>query len=301
MHGTKASNMAVQRADLVVAIGARFSDRVTSKVDTFAPQARILHLDIDPAEINKNIVSERWVVGDLKQTMGAILARLPARVASEWNGEVAKWKKLVPSAHSRDMPLHPRFIMEEVASALGSEAIVATDVGQHQMWTSQFYPFSRPRSFVSSGGLGTMGFGAGAAVGAAISQPKRATVLFTGDGSFRMNCGELATMANYRVPVLVILLNNGTLGMVRQWQAMFYDERYAETDLARPPDFVKLADAYGVSGFRAKDETSFRAALAAARKVTEGGRPAFIEAFIDMDQQVLPMVPTGKAIDEQYM
>ncbi|OHE65436.1 MAG: acetolactate synthase, large subunit, biosynthetic type, partial [Treponema sp. GWB1_62_6] len=301
MHGTKASNMAVQRADLVVAIGARFSDRVTSKADTFAPNADILHLDIDPAEINKNIKSEHWVVGDLKLTLGAILARLPPRVPTEWNGEIAEWRKQIPLAHSRDVPLHPRFLMEEVSRALGGEAIIATDVGQHQMWTAQFYPFTRPRSFVSSGGLGTMGFGAGAALGAAISQPGRKAVLFTGDGSFRMNCGELATMSNYHVPVLVIVVNNGVLGMVRQWQALFYDERYAETTLTRPPDFVKLAEAYSLPAWLAKDEASFRTALSAALKVIESGKPALIEARIDMDQQVLPMVPGGKAIDEQFM
>jgi acetolactate synthase-1/2/3 large subunit len=169
------------------------------------------------------------------------------------------------------------------------------------MWTAQFYPFSRPRSFLSSGGLGTMGFGLGAALGAKIANPRRPVVLFTGDGSFRMNCGELATAANYGLPVLVVILNNRVLGMVRQWQAMFYDERYAETDLHRPPDFVKLAEAYGLSGFRARDDASFSRALDGALAVIASGKAAVVEALIDSDEQVLPMVPGGKAVDEMIL
>jgi acetolactate synthase-1/2/3 large subunit len=301
MHGTKASNQAVQQADLVVAIGARFSDRVISRADKFAPRAKVLHLDIDPAEINKNVRSERWVIGDLKSTLAAILKNLPERVASDWNGDIAKWKQQVPAAHSRETALHPRFVMEAVAAKLGPEAVVCTDVGQHQMWTAQFYPLSRPRSWLSSGGLGTMGYGLGAAVGAKVANPGRPVVLFTGDGSFRMNCGELGTAVNYGVAVLVVVLNNKVLGMVRQWQALFYGERYAETNLDRPPDFVKLADAYGLAGYRATDEASFAAALEKALAVVAKGGPALIEAVIDSDEQVLPMVPGGKAIDEQIL
>ena len=301
MHGTVASNKAVQRADLVVAIGARFSDRVTSRADQFAPGAKVLHIDIDPAEINKNVRSERWVLGDLKIVLKKILEKLPNRIQTEWNGEVAEWKKQVPGAHSRTTPLHPRFVMEQVAQRLGPEAVVATDVGQHQMWTAQFYPFARARALLSSGGLGTMGYGLGAAVGAKFGNPARPVVLFTGDGSFRMNCGEMATLNNYHQAILIVVLNNRVLGMVRQWQAMFYDERYAETNLDRPPDFVKLADAYGLSGYRAKDETTFLSSLDKALKDIGAGKTALIEALIDMDEQVLPMVPGGKPIDEQIL
>ncbi len=299
MHGTVASNQAAQKTDLLVAIGARFSDRVVSKVDKFAPQAKILHLDIDPAEINKNVKSEHWVIGDLKKVLGEILGKLPQNTVSEWNGDIAEWKKMVPAAHSRDVPLLPRFIMEEVAKKLGPETVVATDVGQHQMWAAQFYPLTRPRSFVSSGGLGTMGFGMGAAVGSKVGNPDRPVVLFSGDGSFRMNSGELATLFNYHIPILIVVLNNQVLGMVRQWQTLFYDERYAETTLHRPPDFVKLADAYGQAGFRVADEAGFLKALDGAAAILAEGRSVLIEARIDMDEQVLPMVPGGKAIDEQ--
>ncbi len=299
MHGTVASNQAAQKADLLVAIGARFSDRVVSKVEKFAPQAKILHLDIDPAEINKNVKSEHWVIGDLKKVLAEILQNLPQNTVSEWNGDIAEWKKMVPAAHSRDVPLLPRFIMEEVARKLGPEAVVATDVGQHQMWAAQFYPLTRPRSFVSSGGLGTMGFGMGAAVGSKVGNPDRPVVLFSGDGSFRMNSGELATLFNYHIPILIVVLNNQVLGMVRQWQTLFYDERYAETTLHRPPDFVKLADAYGQAGFRVEDEKGFLQALDGATAILAEGRSVLIEARIDMDEQVLPMVPGGKAIDEQ--
>jgi len=301
MHGTKASNTAAQKSDLIIAIGARFSDRVISKADSFAPNAKILHIDIDPAEIGKNIKSEYWIIGDIKQVLTAILERMQGKTRSIWNEDVEGWKKQVPLAHSREMPLHPRFIMEELRSQVGPDAIIATDVGQHQIWTAQFYPFTKPRSFLSSGGLGTMGFGMGASIGAKIANPGRPVVLITGDGSFRMNCGELATAANYKVPVLVVVVNNGVLGMVRQWQNLFYEERYSETNLDRPPDFIKLAYAYGLEGFRSQDEGSFSEALQSALACVASGKAALVEARIDMDQQVLPIVPGGKAIDEQLM
>jgi acetolactate synthase-1/2/3 large subunit len=301
MHGTAASNKAVQKADLLMAIGARFSDRVTSQVDKFARSARILHLDIDPAEINKNVRADAWVVGDVKLILEELLKKLPPRMETEWNGEVEKWKALIPRDHHRKTALHPRFIIRETAKRLGKEAVIVTDVGQHQMWTAQFYPFSRPRSFLSSGGLGTMGFGLGAAAGAKIGNPRRPVALFTGDGCFRMNCAELATLRTYEIPVLVIIFNNRTLGMVRQWQNFFYEGRYSETDLPGHPDFVKLAEAYGVSAYRAGEEAPFLAALEKAMTDLGEGRPALIEALIDKDERVLPMVPGGKPIDEQIM
>jgi acetolactate synthase-1/2/3 large subunit len=306
MHGTVASNKAVQRADLLVAIGARFSDRVTSRADRFAKAARVLQFDIDPAEINKNIPTDARVVGDIKKILGLTLEKLPRKLETEWNGDIEKWKSRIPRAHHHDSAkprrgIHPRFVIEETARRLGCEAIVVTDVGQHQMWTAQFYPFSRPRSFLSSGGLGTMGFGLGAALGAKIANPERPVVLFTGDGSFRMNCGELATLNRYGVPLLIIIFNNQVLGMVRQWQNLFYGERYSETTLDRPPDFVKLADAYGLPGRRAADDASFGAALDGSIGDIAAGRSAIIEASLDQDEMVLPMVPGGKPVDEQII
>ena len=307
MHGTVASNKAVQKADLLVAVGARFSDRVTSRADQFAKAAKVLHFDIDPAEINKNVQAEAWVRGDIRGILRGVLERLPSRKASGWNGEIEAWKLRRPAAHSyreaggQGRALRPRFIIEEAAVRLGPDAIVVTDVGQHQMWTAQFYPFSRPRSFISSGGLGAMGFGLGAAEGAKIANPGRPVALFTGDGSFRMNCGELAVLNHYGIAVLIIIFNNQVLGMVRQMQGLFYGERYAETSQDRPPDFVKLADAYGFPGYRAGDEASFLRALDAALGDVAAGKTAIIDACIDQDERVLPMVPSGEPVDAQIL
>jgi acetolactate synthase-1/2/3 large subunit len=302
MHGTVASNKAVQKADLLLALGARFSDRVTSRADKFARRARLLHFDIDPAEINKNARADFWVVGDIGKILRRVLGKLPPRVETGWNGEIDRLKGRVPAAHHRKGgPLHPRFVVEETARRLGDQALAVTDVGQHQMWAAQFFPASRPRSFISPGGLGTMGFGLGAALGAGIANPGRPVVLFTGDGSFRMNCGEMATLLVYRIPVLIVIINNHVLGMVRQWQHLFYGGRYSETLLDRPPDFVKLAGAYGLSGFRAGTREAFQTALDAALEKTAAGEPALVEAVIDRDEWVLPMVPGGKPVDEQIL
>jgi acetolactate synthase-1/2/3 large subunit len=298
MHGTKASNMAASHADLIIAVGARFSDRVVSDVKRFAVQAKVLHIDIDPAEINKTVRVERHVVGDAKAILATILPRLKARAADGWNDTVKEWGTHVPSAHSRKTDLHPKFIMERIHAALGDRAIVSTEVGQHQLWTAQFYPFTQPRSFISSGGLGTMGFGTGAAMGAQTARPDKRVVHIAGDGSFRMNSIELATISHYNMPIVIVLMNNGVLGMVRQWQKLFYAERYSQTNLDRPPDFVKLADAYGIRGYRAKDEKSFTDALA---KALSEESPALIDCVIDSDEKVLPMVPSGKPIDEMIL
>jgi acetolactate synthase-1/2/3 large subunit len=302
MHGTAASNKAAQKADLLVAAGARFSDRVTSRKEKFARNARILHLDIDPAEINKNIRSDASVTGDVKIVLGRLLRELPREMETGWNGEIKKWKTLAPRDHHRKTALHPCFVIRETARRLGDEAIVASDVGQHQIWAAQFFPFTRPRSFLSSGGLGTMGFGLGAAAGAKIANPERPVVLFTGDGSFRMNSAEMAALVRYRLPVLIVIFNNRALGMVRQWQKFFFGGRYFETGLdGQPPDFLKLAAAYGVSGRRAGDEASLVSALDDSLAELRAGRPALIEALIDTDERVLPMVPGGKPVDEQIM
>jgi acetolactate synthase-1/2/3 large subunit len=296
MHGTVASNKAAQKAYLLFAIGARFSDRVTSRADMFAKTARFLHFDIDPAEINKNIETHGWVLGNVKETLAALLEELPQKITTEWNGEIERWKARIPSTRSsggvfKKNALHPRFIIEEAAKKLGPEVIAVTDVGQHQMWAAQFFPARRPRSFISSGGLGTMGFGLGAAAGARIANPGRPVVLFTGDGCFRMNCAELATLHAYAIPVLVIVFNNRALGMVRQWQSFFYEGRYSETGLPGSPDFVKLSLAYGVPAYRAGDRASFLEALDSSAKDLASGRAAVIDVCIDKDEKVLPMPP----------
>jgi acetolactate synthase-1/2/3 large subunit len=305
MHGAVASNKAVQKADLLVVLGARFSDRVTSRTDMFAKTARVLQFDIDPAEINKNVPVQAGVVGDLKETLGRLLEKLPSRLTTDWKGELEKWKARVPRTHTRQAAgqrrIQPRFIIEETARLLGGDAIAVTDVGQHQIWTAQFYPVRRPRSFLTSGGLGTMGYGLGAALGARIGNPRRPVVLFTGDGCFRMNCAEMGTLSSLGLAVLIIVFNNSALGMLRQWQSFFYQDRYSETDLGPIPDFVKLADAYGVRGYRAKDRRGFSAALGRALEDLAAGRTALIDVIIDKDEKVLPMVPSGKPIDEQIL
>jgi len=306
MHGTVASNKATQKTDLLIAIGARFSDRVTSKADMFAKTAKVIHFDIDPAEISKNIETHAWVIGNLKDTLKCLLSKLPASLKTEWDGEIDKWKTHLPQTYTHEVTfaknaLHPRFIIEETAKALGVETVAVTDVGQHQMWTAQFFPAEKPRAFISSGGLGTMGFGLGAACGAKVANPKKPVVLFTGDGSFRMNCAEMATLTNNKIPLLIIVFNNGVLGMVRQWQSFFYEKRYSQTTLGAAPDFLKLCEAYGVNGFRAGDRESFKKALHCACEELSAGRAALIEADIDCDENVLPMVPSGKPIDEQIL
>jgi acetolactate synthase-1/2/3 large subunit len=306
MHGTVASNKAVQTADLVVTIGARFSDRVISRADRFAKNAAILQFDIDPAEINKNIATSFHVIGDIKEVLGLVLKKIPKTKPNLWGGDIAKWKSLVPPAHHRKTELHPRFIIEETARELkkafpGKEPLVVTDVGQHQMWVAQFYPFEKPRTFFTSGGLGTMGYGLGAAVGAAVGNPGLPVVLFIGDGSFRMNCAEMATVANCGLPVLIVVCDNHVLGMVRQWQTLFYGARFSQTILGGPPDFVKLAESYSLAGFHATDEAAFSEALQNALATLKKGNGALIAALIDRDEMVLPMVPGGKAVDEQIL
>ncbi|MCL1814346.1 MAG: biosynthetic-type acetolactate synthase large subunit [Treponema sp.] len=304
MHGTTASNRAVQQADLLIAAGARFSDRVTSKPDRFARNAKILHIDMDPAEINKNRISDFSVVGDVKEILQRIIKKLP-RTFSHWNGEIEKLKekdrKPETKIKKKKGVLHPRFIMETAAERMSSGTIVVTDVGQHQIWTAQYYPIAQPRSFISSGGLGAMGFGLGAAAGAKLANPDRPVLLFTGDGSFLMNSGELATLCRYSIPILIILLNNSSLGMVRQWQHVFYGDRFSETVLTGSPDFSALAAAYKILSFAAASEEEYRTALDRALKEIAEGRAAFIEVPVDKQEMVLPMVPGGKPVDEQIV
>lgn len=295
MHGTKASNTAANRCDLLVAIGARFSDRVISDPARFAKESAILQIDIDPAEINKNIRTQASLTGDIKDILGRLGALVRPRARDGWNDTVDELKRHIPAMYSKKTRLHPRFVLETVHDRLGDDTIIATEVGQHQMWVAQFYPFAKPRTLLTSGGLGTMGYGTGAAMGAQFAFPDRYVVHVAGDGSFRMNLNELATISYYKLPIVIIVANNGTLGMVRQWQKLFYEKRYSATTLDRPPDFVKLADAFGIRGFRATTEAEFVTAFDAA--IAERS-PALIDCYMDIDEMVFPMVPAGKPIDE---
>ncbi|MCR5724218.1 MAG: biosynthetic-type acetolactate synthase large subunit [Treponema sp.] len=298
MHGTKASNTAVSKSDLLLAIGARFSDRVISDPKRFAKNSKVFQIDIDPAEIGKNIPVAGSAVGNIKSILQRLLPLVEEKQAGKWNEQVNEWKQSVPPSWKTAKNMHPRVLCEYVHEKLGDDTIITTEVGQHQMWVAEFYPFTKPRTLLTSGGLGTMGYGTGAAIGAQIGNPGRHVVHFAGDGSFRMNCNELATISHYNLPIVIIVVNNGTLGMVRQWQNLFYGGRYSQTTLDFAPDFVKLADAYGIRGFRATNEAEFKQAFDNA--VSER-KPALIDCQIELNEMVLPMVPGGKPIDELIM
>lgn len=296
MHGTKASNIGVNTCDLLIAVGARFSDRVISDSARFAKNAKILHIDVDPAEIDKNVRSAHSLVGDAREILKRLLPLVGRKTSDAWLKEIEGMKKEFPKMDlSPSAPINPEYILEKLNAATGGDAIIVTEVGQHQMWTGQFYHFDKPRTFLSSGGLGTMGFGTGAAMGAQVGCPDRRVVSIAGDGCFRMNCNELCTMQHYNIPVIIIVMNNGTLGMVRQWQTLFYGGRYSETTLDRGPDFKKLAEAYFIDGYTVRTKQEFDDAIASA---LSKNAPAVIDAHIDTDEFVLPMVGPGKPISE---
>lgn len=290
MHGTHAANIAMQRCDLLIAVGVRFSDRALGNAETFAAQAKVLHIDIDRAEINKNVSTTLHITGDARIVLELLLARVSQKSHEQWMRQA----RSMMEEYLSDEMFEPRKILRQMA-AIAPEMTVATDVGQHQMWTAQHFPFLRPRQLITSGGLGTMGFGLGAAMGAAASDPEgRPVALVTGDGSFRMNLTELSTIGYYGIPVIIVIFNNGTLGMVRQWQTLFFGHRYSQTTLDRGPDFMKLADAYGLSGTRVNTVEAFAAAF---RKAVEEKKPCIIECMLDIDEMVAPMVAPGSPID----
>ena len=292
MHGSHASNMATAECDLLIAIGCRFSDRVATSPEFFARKAQIVHIDIDRAEIDKNVITDHHIIGDARRVLELLNARLP-------QGEHTAWKEHVFSRQERetllDGSLQPREILDTVSRLTHADAIVATDVGQHQMWACQYFHFNRPGQLLTSGGFGTMGFGLGAALGAKVGNPDKVVVLCTGDGCFRMNCHELATEEHYHIPIITIVFNNGTLGMVRQWQNLIYKKRFSQTTLDRGPDFVKLAEAYGLTGFRATNLAEFEAVF---QKALELGTGCVIDCIIGMDTMVHPMVPGGAPVTE---
>ena len=296
MHGTSASNYAVSNCDLLIAIGARFSDRVISKADKFATRAKIIHIDIDPAELGKNIDIHIPICGDVKKILQRLTALVNEKQPNSWNEQIEEWKKTYTlKGNAPKGKLYPRFIIEKLYELTSGKAIITTEVGQNQMWTAQFYKFDEPRTFISSGGLGTMGYGLGAAIGACIGRPDRRVINVAGDGSFKMNSTELATVSRYKLPIIQLVLNNQTLGMVRQWQRLFFNERFSYTTLTPDVDFVKLADAYGIKGFRVTSNEEVEDTL---KKALDMQQPVLIECIIHPDEMVYPMVPPGAPIDE---
>jgi acetolactate synthase I/II/III large subunit len=294
MHGTYAANMAVAESDLLVALGVRFDDRVTGKLATFAPHARVIHVDIDPANIGKNVTPTLALTGDVGQVLNQFLSILEQRSAERlgsWWDQIRRWQLSQPLRFSGSQnQIKPQTVIRELHRLTNGEALVTTDVGQHQMWVAQFYSFARPRQLITSGGLGTMGFGLPAAIGARLALPDQLVVAVVGDGGFQMTNQELATAVQYDLPVKVLIMNNGYLGMVRQWQEMFYDRTYSEVDISVAPDFVKLAEAYGAAGFRVERPAELREVMAAA---LEHKGVAVVDVVVEKEENVFPMVPAG--------
>jgi acetolactate synthase-1/2/3 large subunit len=302
MHGTRAANYAMDEADLICAVGARFDDRITGKLSEFAPRAKFIHIDVDPAEISKNVPAHIPIVGDAKHVLGKLakeyvaLGADPARLDGWWT-RIEGWKEKHPLGYqdSTDAEIKPQYLIQALYQATGGEAIVTSDVGQHQMWTAQYYDFPAPRRWINSGGLGTMGFGLPAAMGAAVGCPDRLVCCVAGDGSVQMNAQELATCAQEKIPIKVFIMNNGYLGMVRQWQELFWDGKYSHVDMGDYPDFVKLAEAYGATGMRLQDKRTLvediRRAIA-----TEG--PVVVDVRVTREENTYPMIPAGQAARE---
>lgn len=297
MHGSKTSNLAATNCDLLIAIGARFSDRVTSNVKNFAPKAKIMHIDIDPAEIGKNVPVDYPLCGYI----GDILERLTAEIdqvqESGWIDKISAWKGKFPLSYLDDgTQVKPQTVVRKFYKQTKGDAIIVTEVGQNQLWAAQWYKYTKPRTYLSSGGLGTMGYGLGAAIGAQIANPDKKVINIAGDGSFRMNLQELATAVRYKLPVIIAILNNGVLGMVRQWQTLFLDKRYAETTIDDCLDYVKLVEAFGGLGIRVDDPADVDAAIEKALAQTD--RPVVIDFRIDKDDKVYPIVPPGASIED---
>ena len=296
MHGTKTSNYGVSECDLLIVIGARFSDRVTGNAQKFAQNAKIIQIDVDVAEMNKNVMISAGVVGDIKVVLDRLNERLEQQDHAEWVTKIQEYKEKYPLVYHKDVLSGP-FVVEEIYRQTKGEAIISTEVGQHQMWAAQFYKYTKPRTFLTSGGLGTMGYGLGAALGAKSGREDKVVVNIAGDGCFRMNMNEIATAVRHNIPVIQVVINNHVLGMVRQWQNLFYGQRYSATVLNDAVDFVKLAEAMGAEGIRATTQEEFKSAF---EKALNLGRPVVIDCQIDSDDKVWPMVAPGAAISEAF-
>ena len=302
MHGTRAANYAMDEADLICAVGARFDDRITGKLSEFAPRAKFIHIDVDPAEISKNVPAHIPIVGDAKNVLAKLVIEYraigadPARLDAWWS-RIEGWKAKYPLGYedSSDSEIKPQYMIRALYEASGGEAIVTSDVGQHQMWTAQYYDFPAPRRWINSGGLGTMGFGLPAAMGAAVGAPERVVCCVAGDGSVQMNAQELATCAQNQIPIKVFIMNNGYLGMVRQWQELFWDGKYSHVDMGEFPDFVKLAEAYGVTGMRFTDKTTLVDDM--KRAIATPG-PVLVDVRVTREENTYPMIPAGSAARE---
>jgi acetolactate synthase-1/2/3 large subunit len=298
MHGTRAANYAMDEADLIIAIGARFDDRITGKLSEFAPRAKFIHIDIDPAEISKNVPAHIPIVGDAKNILPRLTAEYrslspdPARL-DEWWSRIRAWQERHPLGYedSKDAEIKPQYMVQALYEATGGDAIVTSDVGQHQMWTAQYYHFNRPRRWINSGGLGTMGFGLPAAMGAKVGCPEETVICIAGDGSVQMNMQELATCAQEGIAIKVFIMNNGYLGMVRQWQELFWDKRYSHVEMGQWPDFVKLAEAYGATGVRLEDKKTLVDDIKTALE-TDG--PVLADVRVTREENTYPMIPAGQ-------
>jgi acetolactate synthase-1/2/3 large subunit len=295
MHGSAYANYAVQECDLLIAAGARFDDRVTGNVKTFAPNAKIIHLDIDPSSISKNVRVDIPVVGDAKAVLGELTKEVEYCEREKWFKKIAGWKKKFPFRYDNNSSvIKPQYVVEEVYHQTGGKAIITTGVGQNQMWAAQFYKFSRARQFISSGGLGTMGFGLPAAIGAQVARPDETVVDIDGDHSFNMTMTELATAVENKLPIKVCILNNGYMGMVRQWQELFYGKRYSKSYLSNP-DYATVAEALGAVGITVEEKKDVPKAV---KKMLASKRPCVVDFRVEREENVWPMVPAGKSIDE---
>jgi acetolactate synthase-1/2/3 large subunit len=302
MHGTRAANYAMDEADLICAVGARFDDRVTGKLSEFAPHAKFIHIDVDPAEISKNIPAHIPIVGDAKHVLAKLLVEYralsaPSERLDEWWQRIEGWREKYPLGFedSADTEIKPQYMIQALHEATGGEAIITSDVGQHQMWAAQYYDFPAPRRWINSGGLGTMGFGLPAAMGAAVGCPERTVCCIAGDGSVQMNAQELATCAQEKIPIKVFIMNNGYLGMVRQWQELFWDGRYSHVETGDYPDFVKLAKAYGATGMRFEDKTTL---VEDMKRAIDTDGPVVVDVKVTREENTYPMIPAGQAARE---
>lgn len=305
MHGSYATNTAVSQCDLLVAVGARFDDRVTGRLDGFSTKSRKIHIDVDPSEINKNVHVDLSLVGDARETLRALIDALKKRYAgtqsyrSSWLTQIEAWRSEHPLGYDESAPnIKPEYVIEMLSRYAEEDAIVAVDVGQHQMWAAQYYDFYRPRTWLSSSGLGTMGYGFPAAMGAQLAFPDRQVVAIVGDGGFQMTLNDLATVAQYRVPVKIVILNNRALGMVRQWQEMFFEKRYCDIDLNYSPDFAKLAESYGIRGVRVEHKAGVKEAVRAMLRDRE---PWVLDFAVDPAENVYPIVPSGSALADMIV